>query len=367
MTALNVVDADGHVLEPVSAWKNVPEQYRIRIERDKSGLDFVYVGSELLVTVALGKIATPGSRMSDFSHMPTIDEALRGGFDPVQRLKDMTLEGIDAAVMYPTIGLYFWALKDPKAAVTLARAYNDWLAEYCSADAKRMYGAAAIPIQDPKAAAQELKRAVEELGFVAGFVRPNPCNGKVLSDPSHDVIWQMAQDLNVPIGIHEGSSIIIDTVAHTRPHNNPMLLHAVSHPFEEMLTFGNLCCDGVFERFPKLQWIFLESGASWAPFWMWRMDEQVKGFGGFCPQMKLKPSEYFKRQCWSSCEIDEDPVPDLIHHIGEDRLVWGSDYPHHDSTFPGATKKLRKLIAPLDEKIQKKVLGSNACRVYNLE
>ena len=119
----------------------------------------------------------------------------------------MDSEGIDQAVLYPTIGLYFSVVEDPAAAVALAAAYNDWLAGYCAADPRRLFGAAMLPLQDPAAAARELRRAVGELGLVAGFVRPNPCLGRSLSDRAYDVVWEAAEELGVPIGIHEGSSV----------------------------------------------------------------------------------------------------------------------------------------------------------------
>ena len=112
------------------------------------------------------------------------------------RLRDMDGEGIDQAVLYPTIGLSFSLVEDPAAAVALAAAYNDWLAGYCAADPRRLFGAAMLPLQDPVAAARELRRAVSELGLVAGFVRPNPCLGRSLADRAYDVVWEAAEELD---------------------------------------------------------------------------------------------------------------------------------------------------------------------------
>src|SRR5438477_378505 len=137
-----IIDADGHVMEPVAAWRDVPERFRPRIERDRWGLEHVVVDDTEIVAVSLGLLGTPGSRMSDFTSAKPLEEAQPGGFDPVQRLADMDTEGIDIAVLYPSIGLNFWALTDADAAACLARAYNDWLATYCAADPTRLYGAA---------------------------------------------------------------------------------------------------------------------------------------------------------------------------------------------------------------------------------
>jgi uncharacterized protein len=360
-----VVDADGHVVEPVSAWDQVPEAHRPVITRDAAGYEHVVVAGKEILAVPLGTLATPGSVFSDDSSFRSIEEAQPGGSDPVARLADMDTEGIDQAVLFPSIGLYAWAIPEPAAAVWVAKAYNDWLASYCSADPARLFGAAMVPVQDPDAAVAEMRRAAEHLGFTAAFVRPNPCMGRSLCDPAYEPIWSAAEELDMTIGIHEGSSVIVPTLGSDRPFN-PLVLHAVSHSFEEMLCFAQLVAFGVLERHPALRLVFLESGGGWVPFWLERLDEQAETFGGFCPDMTMKPSQYFERQCFVSYEVDEATLPALLPFIGSDRVVWGSDYPHHDATFPGAVDALRRTIAPLCVGDRAKVLGSNASRLYRL-
>jgi predicted TIM-barrel fold metal-dependent hydrolase len=361
-----VVDADGHVLEPLAAFDVCPEPHRLQVSRDSMGLDHVYVGGQEIVTVSLGKLGTPGSDMADLAHSPTYDEAQPGGFDPNLRLADMDLEGIETAVLYPSLGLNFWSITDADAAASLARAYNDWLAQYCATDSRRLHGAAMVPWQSTDAAIAELRRAHEELGFRVAFLRPNPCLGRTIAHPRHEPFWKLAEDLDITIGIHEGSSNTIETLGADRKPFNPLVLHAMSHAFEQMLACAQLISQGVMERHPDLRFVFLEAGGGWAPYWLWRLDEQVAGFGGYCPDMKLTPSEYFARQCWISFEIDEPSLPALAPLIGTDRIVWGSDYPHHDSTFPGATRKLRATIAALPDAAQERVLGTNATQCYRL-
>jgi predicted TIM-barrel fold metal-dependent hydrolase len=361
----SVVDADGHVVEPPEAWADMPEKHRPVITRDSSGYEHVVVGDTEILAVPLGTLATPGSDFSDPSSFRSLSEAQPGGSDPVLRLCDMDEEGIDQAVLYPSIGLYAWAITDPEAAVSVAKAYNDWLASYCAADTSRLFGAAMLPVQDPDAAVAEMHRAATELGFTAAFVRPNPCMGRSLQDRAYEAMWSAAEELGLAIGVHEGSSVIVPTLGSDRPFN-PLVLHAVSHSFEEMLAFAQLVSFGVLERHPDLRLVFLESGGGWAPFWLQRLDEQAETFGGFCPEMRLRPSEYFARQCWISCEVDEATLPALLPFIGEERVVWGSDYPHHDATFPGAVAALRRTISSLGPEERALVLGENAAALYRL-
>ncbi len=360
-----VVDADGHVVEPMTAWEPVPEAHRPTIHRDRHGYEHVVVDGTEILAVPIGTLATPGGRFSDPDAFRSLEEALPGGSDPKARLEDMDVEGIDQAVLFPSVGLYFWALDDPAPAVSIARAYNDWLASYCADDPRRLFGAAMLPMQDPRAAAVELRRAHDELGFPAAFVRPNPCCGRSLSDAAYEPVWEAAEETGTAIGVHEGSSVILPTLGADRPFN-PLVLHAVSHSFEEMLACAQLIAFGVLERHPGLRVVFLESGGGWAPFWTERLDEQAESFGDFCPDMKLKPSEYFARQCWISFEVEERTLPLLAPVLGTGRVVWGSDYPHHDATFPGAVDALRRTIAPMAEKERALVLGANAAELYRL-
>lgn len=360
-----VVDADGHVVEPRHAWTTVPEPYRPVITRDAHGYEHVVVDGTEILAVPLGTLATPGGRFSDPGSFLPLEDAHPGGSDPRSRLSDMDLEGIDQAVLFPSIGLYFWALTDPAAAVPIARAYNDWLASYCAADPGRLFGAAMLPMQDPAAAVAELRRARHELGFVAAFVRPNPCCGRSLSDRAYEPVWEAAEESAMAVAVHEGSSVIVPTLGSDRPFN-PMVLHAVSHTFEEMLACAQLIAFGVLERHPTLRVVFLESSGGWVPLWLERLDEQAESFGDFCPDLRMAPSGYFARQCWISYEIDEHTLGALAPFIGEGRIAWGSDYPHHDATFPGAVDTLRATMDGLAPQTQSKILGANAAGLYGL-
>jgi predicted TIM-barrel fold metal-dependent hydrolase len=239
------------------------------------------------------------------------------------------------------------------------------LASYCAADPTRLYAAAMVPLQSIDASRTELRRA-HALGFRAAFLRPNPCLGRTITHPAHEPFWELAEELGMTIGIHEATSMVIDTLASDRKPFNPLVMHAVSHAFEQMLAYAQLIAQGVMERHPNLRFVFLESGGGWATYWLYRLDEQVRGFGGFCPEMKLLPSEYFARQCWISFEVDEHTLPVLAPVVGTDRIVWGTDYPHPDCTFPGMVKELRAAIADLPESDRARILGQNAVDLYRL-
>jgi uncharacterized protein len=249
-----VVDADGHVLEPADAWRHLDASIRPRIETDDRGLDHVIVGDDEVFVAKLGQMGTPGADVSTGSHEPVpLELARAGAFDPAARLVDMDAEGIDVAVLYPTIGLGFWAIRNPATAVAVARAYNDWLADYCAADPERLRGAAMVPFQSPEGAVLELRRAREELGLCSAFVRPNPCLGRSIVDDAYTQFWEAAEDLDVAVGVHEGLQFAVPPFGSDRAPRNVLVLHAVSHTFEQMFACAQLIAEGVLERHPGLR------------------------------------------------------------------------------------------------------------------
>ena len=341
-----IVDADGHIVEPASAWAALPDRDRPRISTDGAGDEHVIVGDTDVLAGPPGALTGP------------IDS------DSWARLRAMDGEGIDQAVLCPTIGLSFSSVEDPAAAVALAAASNDWLAGYCAADPHRLFGAAVLPLQHPVAAARELRRAVGELGLVAGFVLPAPRLGRSLADRAYDVVWEAAEELSVPIGIHEGGSVRLATLGQDR-RGDPPILPTLSYPFEVMRACAQLMSLGTLERHPGLRLVFLSSGG-WMPFWLERLDQQAESFGAFFPDTGRRPSEYFARQCAASFGVDEHTLPALVPFVGERRTVWGSNSPHREAASSGAVAAIRSTVAPCATATQVHVLGLNARQLYGL-
>src|SRR5207247_8744979 len=133
-------------------------------------------------------------------------EGRKGGFDPDARIGDMDAEGIDAAFLYPSLGLFAGAVEDPALAAAVCRAYNRWLADYCQPYPERLFGVAMLPMQDVDLAIAEMRFAKKELGFKGGFIRPNPYNNKMINHPDYEPFWAAAADLAVSTGFHEGAA-----------------------------------------------------------------------------------------------------------------------------------------------------------------
>jgi predicted TIM-barrel fold metal-dependent hydrolase len=357
-----VIDSDAHIGEPVDLWERLPVELAAQAPR----VELLPEGRmrwriEGRATPALPRWTAPGPAGSRVPYRPR--PGLR---DPVAHLADMDAEGIDQAILYPGVGLVFAAIEDPALAVACSRAYNDWLAEHCAAAPRRLHGAAALPLQDVAAAVAELTRSVERLGMKTAYIRPNPVAGRALHHPAHEPLWQRAAELGVPVAIHEGTTRTSPTVAEERYGDEPFFfLHMLSHPLEQMLACLSLIGGGVLERHPGLRVVFLECGSAWSVYWLARMDEHFESWGYTLPSLRTRPSELFRRQCFVSTDPEDHVLAATLAHVGEDCVVWSSDYPHPDAICPGA---VRATLADstLTPRQKRKILVENARRLYAL-
>ena len=256
--AYNVVDADGHVLEPIDLWDHYidPKFWDRRPQRfiDHDGKDRLKIdGKAFGGKKGLGALGAIGARDGVvLDDAIAYEEGRPGGFDPHKRIPDMDLDGIDAAFLYPSLCLGFGGVEDPELAAALYRSYNRWLADYCKPYPDRLFGVAMLPLQSVPAAIDEMRFARKELGFKAAFIRPNPYNNKQLHHPDYEPFWAAAEDLDMAIGLHEGSSLNQPTVGVDRFETRGAQ-HIISHPMEMMLACLSVIWGGVVERHPKLR------------------------------------------------------------------------------------------------------------------
>jgi predicted TIM-barrel fold metal-dependent hydrolase len=389
-----VVDADGHVIEPPDLWVT-------RMSRERWGDAIPHLDPEQGVMcwggvprgrgrAAAAQVAAKKGMAVEEVEAITANLDLAGGSDPVARLRVMDRDGMDVAVLYPTSALFFGPLdpieilRDPAFVADCQRAYNDWLAEYCSADPGRLFGVAAVPLQDLDLAVAELRRAVERLGFRAVWIRPAAyVDDLPLSHEVYDRFWAACQDLDVTVAFHNG--VHVDTPGACRAfalcrdtpnvyvnnsdvdpvHGGAALGQAIGNTVDMMVTMGRVLMGGVCERFPRLRFVFLEAGGGWVPTQLQRMDEQVRTFKLESRWLSMLPSEYFRRQCWVSFEPEEWNLAACCEFLGADRVLWASDFPHPEY-HPGIVDDLRRSLAPLTDDDRRRVLGRNAVDAYRL-
>jgi predicted TIM-barrel fold metal-dependent hydrolase len=368
----NCVDADGHILEPLDLWqKYIDPSFRDRAPRIIMGNN----GKEQLIVdehrvgdgnLGIGRIGAVGARQGVVeADTMAYKDGKPGGFDPHARIPDMDADGIDAAFLYPSLGLFSGAIHDPELAAATCRGYNRWLADYCSPYPDRLFGVAMLPMQNVEMAIQEMTFARKELGMKGGFLRPNPYNDRLIHDPVYEPFWSAAEDLDFSIGFHEGASAGMPQVGIDRFATRGAR-HIITHTMEMMLACLSMIWGGVCERHPKLRVGFLESGGGWIAPWLDRMDRHFDDQGFNDSGLKHRPSEIFQRQCWISFEPVEGSLKVLADYIGPHKIMWATDYPHPDGFFPGAPQMILDRLKGVSPETRHQVMAGGAMGFYGL-
>lgn len=375
-----VMDSDIHVMEPHDLWlRHIEPRFKDRAPRfeaiDGSKLEGWHFEGKVFPAFLdrpdrrrLARIRRDKARVRHVAIGRYRDAAedLRGD-DPRSMLQAMDREGIDLAIVFRTLASHLIGVDglDPALAAAVCRGFNNWLAEFCGADQGRLKAAAVMPLHDVQLAVEEARRSVRELGAVALVLSNHPVNGRPWYDAVYDPLWAEAERLGVPVAFH-GIQMAYQEHLSRRYMDNFALAHAAAHPVEQMLALGSMLAGGVFERFAGLKAAFLEGSCSWVPWWLWSLDERVEKFGDDeSVRMSMRPSEYFRRQCWVSVDPDEDVVRYAIPAIGDDNIVISTDWPHDDSAYPRAIDTFIGLEGVSVES-KRKILWDNCARLYNL-
>src|SRR5438105_11776642 len=323
-----VVDADGHVLEPADTWpKYLEPSYRdraIRIGRDEHGYEVLLIDGQPLKTLrgqlgALGGIGMDTERLLTRGRMTYAEGSPPGAYDPVERLRVMDGEGIDAVLLYPTIGICWEGhVTDAALATAYARAYNRWLADFCRTDPKRLYPIAHISLLDPEGAVQETIRARRD-GCVGIFLSPDLAAraGRHFDDPVFARFWETAQELEMPVAFHV---IVRDRQwfrQWQRRDPSDALFSIAFLAIDVMAAFTQMLAAGMFERYPRLKCAVLEAGSNWIAAWLDRLDHKYRVMKHQTP-IRMEPSAYFYRQCLISAAPDESVTAQMVEHLGAD-------------------------------------------------
>jgi predicted TIM-barrel fold metal-dependent hydrolase len=402
------IDSDGHVLEPPEALQAfAPEQFHERIwhiETDDRGREWeVFDGHRYL---ARGGSGTAGFTQEETAKVwEGVYSTVRpAGWTADLRLADLDKDGIDLSVLYPTRMLGLQGVRDVEFGQAQARAYNDWCSDHLRGGAGRLFGSGALPPmhrpQDVEGVAAEIYRVAGLPGMVSVFMRPNPAiEWRPFNDPVYDPIWRAVEETGLPIGFHpflttdlpgacsglklarpkneDGSYVSLEemdhieraTIAETgRFVPNILFTQALSNPFDMMSALCFITAGGVAQRFPGAKFIFLEANGGWLVSFLERLDHHAEKYSWDAPDLVLRPSEYFRRQCWISFDPDEELLQATAQSplVGAERIIWASDYPHHDAKFPGTTQALQAALAGLGHEQRKMIAAETAMALYGI-
>ncbi len=383
LDGMSIIDGDGHVLEPATLWQDYTEaRYRdraLRVDVDENGLEVVVVDNVVFDRLRPGSLSLLGT-MGDPDARPGPDRRYMetmplGACDPRDRCTLLDQQGLDAAVLYTTLGI-IWeiATRDVELADAMARAYNRWIADFCRDSGGRLVAIAHLSLMDPHLAAAELERAVADGCRGATFL-PWNWNRVPHGDPFYDPLWETAAGLGVPVTIHPGyEPDFANTLGRFDEHNSTPGTGGAAASFMSNMAarigvqqcFTSFFANSTFDRFPGLRLGVLESGAGWIGSLLDRMESaQGETVIKHTVSLQHRASEYFRRQCFISCDPDETAAPLIVDHVGAECFIWATDYPHPDHPEDWRTG-LERFVAPLSDSTARKVAGANVRRLYGI-
>jgi predicted TIM-barrel fold metal-dependent hydrolase len=367
-----LISSDSHIVEPPDLWaERLDRKYRDRaphvVEEDDA--DFWFVDGVRTNSFQGG--AQAGKR---FESQDALRPAARfrevrpGAYLPAEFLRDNELDGVHGAVIYPTEGLQLFRVPDGDLLSAVFRAYNDWLMEFCRTDTSRLKGIALINVDDVPGAIAELTRT-RKAGLAGAMITVYPPEDRSYDRPEYEPFWAAAADLDAPLSLH------IDTL---RPApgtawegirvTRASLLANADHWVR--VSLGHLIFTGVFERYPRLRVGSAEHEVSWAPHFLDRLDytytQRARRDGWYRFKTDALPSDFFRSHVFLSFQEDGLGIRDRAL-IGVEQLMWGSDYPHTESTFPRSRQILERILAGVPEDERRQITRSNVARLYHFE
>jgi len=367
MTALRVISADSHMMEPADLWVGrLDRKFRDRAPRvvkneGKPGYSFVAPGINPFPVAGGFARGLSGKELKE--HMAKGYEAARpSGWDPVERIKDQDIDGVEAEVLYTTLGMPLFQLDDADLQRACFRVYNDWVAEFRSCNPKRLHPIALISLEDLTEGIKELERCTQR-GLKGAMIWGSPPADRPYSSKEYDPFWQAASELHMPLSLH----VITGKGKESKVDFSQIATQAMSVLHEVQRSLTSIIFGGVLERFPQLLIVSAENDTGWFPHYMYRLDHIYEKFGAMLPeQLPLKPSEYVRRQVWAT--FQDDPVgPATYKMFGEHNYMWASDFPHADSTWPNSHKVIEKDFAGVPADVTNKIIFENAAKLYRIE
>jgi predicted TIM-barrel fold metal-dependent hydrolase len=372
-----MVSSDSHIVEPPDLWASrVGDHLSGReprvVTRDDG--DWWYVdGYKTMSFLGIQAGDRFAKDADDLRTSGTFDEVRVGAYDPAAYLAENEADGIWGSVIYPSQGLVLFSVPTTDVVSASMHAYNDWLADFCTEDTRRLKGIAMVNIDDPDEAAAELRRA-HGRGLAGALVTVAPPAWMPLRHPDLDPFWSAAEELAMPISLHVGTDRADPRVggAAFRLDVKDVPPAAFANTDQAVRkALADLILSGTLERHPDLRVGTVEHELAWIPHFLRQIDytytdRPPRGDWHRFDQADALPSDFFHRQCFASFQEDAIGV-ELRHHIGIGALLWGSDYPHTESTFPKSREIVADILRDVEPADIERIVTTNAATLYGFD
>jgi crotonobetainyl-CoA:carnitine CoA-transferase CaiB-like acyl-CoA transferase/predicted TIM-barrel fold metal-dependent hydrolase len=365
-----IISADSHVFEPVNLWESrLDRKHRERGPRfvtDWQGKPGTWLVADGIAPHSIDSFAATGIPKQDLVRVKGVHHKdLRpGGYDPVARLKDQEIDGVSAEVLYPTYAMNLYAMQDAELQEASFHAYNEWLVEMCGQAPDRLVGLALISICDVGRAVKNLEHWTKR-GLRGAVIPCVPPEGTEYSEPLYEPFWAAAEEMRVPISLHTVTTARKKNFRFTREKRGAA--RYPENPMDVMLTLGEIITSPLLDRHPRLRLVIAEADIGWIPWLLARLDRGQERYGGQNSiHLKLKPSEYFARNVCAAFIMDRVGVF-TREFTGVDNLMWSSDYPHTDSTWPKSRESIDRDFVGVSENDRYKMTCTNAAKLYGFK
>jgi len=344
---LTCISTDSHVTEPIELYaERVDAEFRERVPRIETSDGWRSLHAEGL----------------DPRKLMTADQLLTavvGGYDVESRVRDQIRDGVSAEVIFPTFALQAcFASDDPRLQAQLCRAYNGWAGEVF-AGVPTLLAVGAVPLLDIDDGIAEARR-LADVGFRA-LMLPARVLTRPYNDAEYDRFWAVAEELGLPLTFHSGTGYEPRLV---RGPGGAVINYVMGAQLDGPMVILSLAAGGALDRFPGLQIVTVETGASWLGWIMTQADSIYQDHAMYArPKLSMLPSELIRRQC--AATFMYDPVAIHNRHItGLDTLMWGNDYPHPEGTWPESQLRNAEQFAGVPDDEVRAIVSSNAARVF---
>ena len=363
-----VFSADSHVVEPADLWTDrIEARFRDRaphVIQEAGGIEGDFFVCEDLRPFPVAGLAVAGVEPAEYGEkmMQGYPGVRPSAWDPVERVKDQEVDGVAGEVLYTSLGMNLYGIRDGELRAACFRAYNDWLADYVSHDRSRLAGVALIPMDTDEVAIAELERTAR-LGLKGGMIWGSPPADRPYDLADWDPVWAAAQDCEMPLALHiltgaDGNGLDGASLMKTYP--------SLPHRMERAIS--DLIYGGALERFPRLQIVSAENDIGWIAHFLQRLDHSWEKYRFLEPGGKAipePPSHYFHRQVYAT--FQDDRVGVLTRDfIGVENLMWASDFPHSDSTWPHSQDVIARDFEGVPAKDRRKITSENCAALYGL-
>jgi predicted TIM-barrel fold metal-dependent hydrolase len=332
----------------------------------EEGAEF-YVAEGLTGPLNLAKIASAGWSLEQMKKSRgRFDEIYRGSWDGKARLADQDRDGVAGEIIYPTVGMVLCQLPDIDLKHASFRAYNRWLEEFCGSAPQRLFGIGQTAVRSVNEAIDDLTD-IKEKGFRGVMMPASPGTTEDYDNPVFDPLWRAAVDMEMPVSFHSLTSSRDTDALAGKAQRGPRIngFQAIVRTCQDII--GMFVFGGVFDRVPELKLVSVEADAGWAPHWMARADHAYRRHrtNFTCPELTQLPSAFVRSNVYMTFQ-DDWVAFKYREDIGVDRLMWGNDFPHSDSTWPHSQTLLEEHTRDLPDSERRRILRDNVCELYRL-